>query len=158
MTIVIESFAPYTDTSKLYVCDGEIPFPPKKYLSTGGTIPLDVVRRFRTLLPKTHTIFHDHVPEVIKTSCSGDRNVFQHGISVPRYVSGFQSRAHKQHNHRFSFKYPLNVILYISLNQHAFREYISAWIGSVNDCYILRSVRLEVSVDSFGAHYSLHVH
>lgn len=123
----------------------------------GGTIPLDVVRRFKSLLPIAVSQVHCEILQRMK-SVIDDLGVAQDielGVRLGDNVEERLSNIEREFT--IAFRYPLNGRYYISLRQDAFRNHVCCWIGSINDCYLLQSSSLDIPFKEFSGQETLGV-
>lgn len=59
---------------------------------------------------------------------------------------------------KISFQYPCNGLCYISLNQHAFRDFVFKWMGNIQYCHIPQSISLDVPFQPFRDKESICIH
>lgn len=121
----------------------------------GGTIPLDVIRRFRSLLPLASSQFHCTVLDTIKDVLSKEGFPADLELGV-QHDGSLNSRLYNcKREFTLAFRYPPNGRYYIAVTQDAFSRYVCSWVGSVNDCYILQSPSLDANFTPFDGQASL---
>lgn len=123
----------------------------------GGVIPLDVIRRFRSLLPLAASQLHSFILNEIKDVADESGIAPEWEFKVKLHGSVDARLANDKRQFTIAFRYPPNGRYYIALTQTAFRSYICGWVGSVNDCIILQSASLETSFMMFVGQQSFRV-
>lgn len=117
----------------------------------GGTIPPDTARITKSLLPVSAT---NQAQYCYKLFCK-HRPISNPGTSIKRSVLSSGSISDRVNNserdHTVCFRMPKTKHHYIALTVHAFKDYVSDWIGNVNDFYILHSRYLDRSFEPFSS-------
>lgn len=109
----------------------------------GGRVPLESVRRFRSLLPTAASQFLQRAHALFTRALARDQYTLQTELSVRESGTDLERLNNKNRMYTIAFRYPVNRHYFIALTQHTFADCICKWVGVVTDCVLLHSRSLD---------------
>ena len=154
---IIASFSGNKESGQRSNNQDDINSMPRRSSRKGGKIPLESIRRFKSLLPIACTQLHREVYNKLTNIFQGSGNLLESECRCYPGKTEVERLGNNRRQLTKAFKYPRNGHYYIAIRNDCFAKYVCRWIGFVHDCFLLETSQLNVDFKLVGPDDNLNI-